>query len=275
MNRMDAGGAARDMVLNMQVEVLEARLTQCWSGWREMDYVPQHNKLYFIIEGEGWIKVDGHELYPEPGQLILLPGHKLQSFSAINDRRPYYKYWCHFTAITGQTDVFQWLDMPYCYEGMDQGVIEGLFRELVDAHSDPSIAARLKEKAMLLQILSLLMEEKPPRIRQSQSQEMERLLLIRQYVDDHLDQEMTLEELAEVLHLHPNYFSKYFKRHFGMPPLKYVSRKRMEHAKHILKTTSQSVKEVAAATGFDDANYFSKTFRREVGFSPSEYRLNV
>ncbi|MDF2837572.1 MAG: AraC family transcriptional regulator [Paenibacillus sp.] len=274
MNRIDVGGAARDMVLNMQVEVLEARLTQCWTGWRELDYSPPHNKLYFILDGEGWVRIEGREMFPEPGQLVLMPAHKQQSFSAISDR-PYYKYWCHFTAITGQTDVFQWLDMPYCFEGLDRAVMEELFRELVDAHRDPSIAARLKEKAMLLQILSLMMEAQPLRIRQSQSHEMERLTLIQQYVDDHLDREMTLEELAEVLHLHPNYFSKYFKRHFGMPPLKYVSRKRMDHAKQLLKTTSRSVKEVAAAIGFDDANYFSKTFRREVGFSPSEYRLNV
>lgn len=274
MNRIDAGGAARDMVLNMQVEVLEARLTQCWAGWRELDYVPPYNKLYFILDGEGWVNIEGREMFPEPGQLILLPARKQQSFSAISDR-PYYKYWCHFTATTGQTDVFQWLDMPYCFEGLDSAVMERLFRELVDAHLDPSIAARLKEKAMLLQILSIMLEARPLRVRQSQSHEMERLSRIQQYVDDHLDREMTLEELAEVLHLHPNYFSKYFKRHFGMPPLKYVSRKRMDRAKQLLKTTSQSVKEVSAAIGFDDANYFSKTFRREVGFSPSEYRLNV
>ncbi|MDQ6422942.1 AraC family transcriptional regulator [Paenibacillus sp. LHD-117] len=274
MTLIEAGQAARDMVLNMQVEVLEARLTQCWTGWRELDYRPAYNKLYFILEGDGWLKIGDRELYPEPGQLILMPAHKQQSYSAINDR-PYYKYWCHFTAVTGQTDVFQWLDMPYCFEGLDRSVIEELFRELVAAHGDHSIAARLKEKSVLLHILSILMEAQPLRIRQSQTHEMERLTLIQQYVDEHLDQEVTLEELAEVLHLHPNYFSKYFKRHFGVPPLKYVSRKRMEHAKLLLKTTARSVKEVAAATGFDDANYFSKTFRREVGYSPSEYRLNV
>jgi AraC family transcriptional regulator of arabinose operon len=268
------GGAAHDMVLGMQVEVLEAKLTQCWTGWREMDYRPAFNKLYFILDGEGWIKIEDRELYPEPGQVVLMPAHKQQSFSAISDR-PFRKYWCHFTAITGQTDVFHWLDLPCSFAGLDQAVVEELFCELVSAHQDSSIAARLKEKAILLHILSLLMEAQPIRIRQSQSHEMERLTLIQRYVDEHLDQEMTLEEMAEVLHLHPNYFSKYFKRHFGIPPLKYVSRKRMDHAKLLLKTTSRSVKEVAAATGFDDANYFSKTFRREVGFSPSEYRLNV
>lgn len=274
MNGISAGGAARDMVLNMQVEVLETRLTQCWTGWRELDYRPAYNKLYFILDGEGWIKIEDLELYPEPGQLVLMPAHKLQSFSAISDR-PFRKYWCHFTAVTGQTDVFHWLDLPCCFDGIDRHLMEELFRELVAAHDDPSIAARLKEKAMLLQILSLLVEAQPLRIRQGQSQEMERLTLIQRYVDEHLDREMTVEELAEVLHLHPNYFSKYFKRHFGVPPLKYVSRKRMDHAKLLLKTTSRSIKEVAAATGFDDANYFSKTFRREVGFSPSEYRLNL
>ncbi|MCU6708578.1 AraC family transcriptional regulator [Paenibacillus sp. J5C_2022] len=274
MNRSQADGAVQEMLLNMQVQIIEANLTQCWPDWRELDYTPAYNKLYFILDGEGWVKVGERELYPEPGQLIMMPAHAKQSYSAISDR-PFHKYWCHFTATAGGTDVFQWLDMPLCYNELDRERLEGLFRELVDARRSYALVSRLKEKSVLLHILTLVMENQPLRISESHSQEMERLTRIQQYVDSHLQRELTLEELASVLHLHPNYFSKYFKRHFGVSPLKYVSRKRMEHAKLLLKTSSQSIKEIAQATGFEDANYFSKTFRREVGYSPTEYRVNV
>lgn len=274
MIRNEANQAVQDMLLNMQVQVKEAQLTQCWPDWRDMDYCPGYNKLYFILDGEGWLKIGDMELYPKPGQLILMPSHTTQSYSAISDR-PFHKYWCHFSAIAGGSDVFQWLDVPYCYDGFDRGEMEELFQGLVKARHSDSIAARLREKSMLLHILSALMEGQPLLIQKGQTCEMERLTHIQQYVERHLHTEVTLEEMAEVVHFHPNYFSKYFKKHFGVPPLKYVSRKKMEHAKQMLKTTNQSVKEIAIATGFEDANYFSKTFRREVGYSPTEYRSNV
>lgn len=260
--------------MNMQVQIDEAQLTQCWHDWRDIDYCPAYNKLYFIMDGEGWIKIGELELYPKPGQLILMPAHVMQSYSAL-EGRPFLKYWCHFRAVAAGGDVFQWLDVPYCYEGLSRSEVERLFSELVEAHRSPAFAARLKEQSLLLHLLSDMLEGLPLQVQKGQSHEMERLTLIQQYIDRHLHKELTLEEMAEFAHLHPNYFSKYFKRHFGMPPLKYVSRKKMERAKLLLKTTGSSVKEIALATGFEDANYFSKTFRREVGYSPTEYRLSL
>lgn len=274
MIRSEASQAVQDMLLSMQVQVEEAQLTQCWTDWRDLNYCPAYNKLYYILDGEGWLKIGDLELYPKPGQLILIPGHTTQSYSAISDK-PFYKYWCHFTAMAGGSDVFQWLDVPYCYDGLDRDELSGLFQALVEARNSDSVAARLREKAILLYILSAFIEGQPLLIQKGQTHEMERLTLIQQYVEKHLHTDVTLEEMAEVVHYHPNYFSKYFKRHFGMPPLKYISRKKMERAKLLLRTTNQSVKEIALAAGFEDANYFSKTFRREVGYSPTEYRLNV
>ncbi|WP_168118651.1 helix-turn-helix domain-containing protein [Paenibacillus sp. HB172176] len=273
MTRTQEDQAVQDMLLHMQVQIMAAHLTQCRSNWRDIDYTPAYNKLYFILNGEGWVKIGDTELYPKPGQLILLPAGVNQSYSTISDE-PFLKYWCHFTAETGQTDVFQWLDVPSCYE-LDTARMTQLFKEMAEAHTESTIAARLREKSALLQILAEMMTDQPLHIQQEQSHDMERLTSIQQYVEQHLHTEVTLEDMAATLHLHPNYFSKYFKRHFGVSPLKYVSRKKMDHAKHLLRTTSQSVKEIALATGFEDANYFSKTFRREAGLSPSEYRMNI
>lgn len=278
MNRNDARNdtytTLQDMLLTMQVQIEEAHLAQCRSDWRDIDYCPSYNKLYYILDGEGWIKIGDLELYPNPGQLILMPAHVVQSYSVL-EGKPFLKYWCHFRAVAGGGDVFQWLDVPYCYDGLSRPEVERLFGELVNAHRSSTLAARLKEKSVLLHLLSDMMEGLPLQVQKGQSHEMERLTLIQQFVDRHLHKDLTLEEMADVAHLHPNYFSKYFKRHFGMPPLKYVSRKKMDRAKLLLKTTNQSVKEIAIATGFEDANYFSKTFRREVGYSPTEYRVGV
>ncbi|HAF99590.1 AraC family transcriptional regulator [Paenibacillus lactis] len=266
--------AIQQMLLNMQVQILEAKKTQCWPEWRELDYTVSYNKLYFILEGEGWVKIGKEELYPKPGQLILMPARTKQSYSTISDR-PFLKYWCHFSAAVGDADVFSWLDVPRCYDLEQPLEMSHLFQELVDAHHTETVAARLKEKSVMLDILSRVFSDQEPQIHSHRTGDMERLNKVQQYVKDHLHEEITLEQMAGTLHLHPNYFIKYFKRHFGITPQKYLSVKRMERAKLLLRTTSLSIKEIADATGFESANYFSKTFRKEVGYSPSEYRNNI
>jgi len=266
--------AISDIIRNMQVHVLNAQYTQCWPEWRELDYTPAYSKLYYIVEGEGWLKINGQPFWPTPGQLFLMPAHVEQSYSAISDR-PFLKYWCHFTATAGDLDFFQWLDVPYCFDSLDQTKMTALFHELFLLHQEASIPARLKEKAILLDILSQLLTASPLLIHQNRTPEIERLTIIQQYIDSHLHDEVTLEGMAAHLHLHPNYFIKYFKKHFGISPLKYVIRKKMDKAKVLLKTTTLSIKEIGARTGFDDANHFSKTFRREIGYSPTEYRTNL
>ncbi|WP_028559572.1 AraC family transcriptional regulator [Paenibacillus pinihumi] len=274
MNHNTGNMAIQQMVANMQVQVWDANKSQCWPEWQELDYTPAYNKFYYILDGEGWLKIGDYELWPTPGQLILMPAYMQQSYSTISDR-PFLKYWCHFSATVGTSDVFQWLKVPYCFDDMDPDIMATLFGELVDAYKQSSVTARLKEKSVLLDLLSRIIEQEPLQIMQSKTDEMERLSAIQQYIDSHLHEEVTVESMAAVLHLHPNYFIKYFKRHFGIPPLRYINLKRMERAKFMLQTTSASIKEIALSLGFDDANYFSKTFRRETGYRPTEYRLRM
>ncbi|MOA01751.1 HTH-type transcriptional activator Btr [compost metagenome] len=96
--------------------------------------------------------------------------------------------------------------------------------------------------------------------------------VIQQYVDTRLHTSISIDQMAEAVHLHPNYFIAYFKKHFGIPPLKYVNRKRCDRAKQLLTSTSLSIKEIADQTGFKETNHFAKFFRKETSLSPTEYR---
>lgn len=265
-----------DLLQHLQVNVIEARYTQCWPEWRDTDYIPAYNRLYLIMEGEGWLKVGGREFYPLPGELCLMPAHVLQSYSAINGgQRPFLKYWCHFTAAIGQLELFDCFDVPYCVEASRAGRFVPLFMELTELYQERSVTARIREKAVLLEIIALLLENGAVRVSSSQNADMERLGKIRRYIEEHMQEPITVGEIARHIHLHPNYFIKYFKKHFSVSPLKYVNQLKMGQAKLLLQTTALSVKEVAARTGFDDTNHFSKSFHRETGFSPTEYRSRV
>ncbi|WP_261305925.1 helix-turn-helix domain-containing protein [Paenibacillus andongensis] len=263
-----------DLLQNLQIHILEAHLTQCATSWKELNFTPEHNKLYWILEGEGWVKVDHQELNPMPGQLCLLPAHVLHSYSTISDR-PYLKYWCHFTAHIGSFDLFQWLDIPLFIQIQSVEQMTAWFQELAALHHEPSLTSRLREKAILLQIISSYLEAVPVQVLQKRTDEMDRLGQLRQFIEQNLHKSITVEQMAKSVHLHPNYLIKYFKKHFGMPPAKYMQRKRIDKAKFLLTTTSLSMKEIAEQTGYEDTNHFAKSFRKDTGFPPTEYRMNV
>jgi len=92
---------------------------------------------------------------------------------------------------------------------------------------------------------------------------------------DHYAEEVTLEGISGALGYSRTYFSKLFKRLFGMNFVVYLTGLRIEEAKRLLKTEKLGIREVAVRTGFRDGAYFSSTFRRVTGQTPSEYQEAV
>lgn len=260
-----------DLLQTLQVQVLAAHYTKCTASWRDVDYTPEYNKLYFIQEGDGWLRIGDQQLYPKAGELCLMPAYTKQSYSTVSEHT-YGKYWCHFTAMVGPVDLFQWIGVPLSIQVENLEEMAGLFEELRNHYRNASSLARLREKAILLEIIARYLESVPIRVLQHRSEDIERMKLIQHYINEHLSASMRIEDLAKELHLHPNYFIAYFKKNFGISPLRYVSRKRAEKAKMLLATTSMSIKDIADQTGFKDTNHFAKFFRKETSYTPTEYR---
>ncbi len=95
---------------------------------------------------------------------------------------------------------------------------------------------------------------------------------VRNYIADHLNEDITLPMLAEKFHFSPQYLSKRFKEMYNVTVMNYVTQSRMEKAGTLLKHTELPVLEIAAAVGYEDDNYFGKVFRKHYGASPTQYR---
>lgn len=92
------------------------------------------------------------------------------------------------------------------------------------------------------------------------------------YLEQHLGESVTLEELTVLSDLSASTLNRAFRRAVGLPPLAFHLRLRIRRAADLLRTTDLSITEVAGQTGFDDANYFARQFRKSMGISPSSYR---
>ena len=86
---------------------------------------------------------------------------------------------------------------------------------------------------------------------------------------------MTLQDVAGHVALSNNHFSTVFSQEMGMTFTDYVTKVRLERAKHLLSSTSCRSVEIAAAIGYSDPHYFSYLFKKQVGLSPRDFRKSL
>ncbi|GFN30181.1 response regulator [Paenibacillus xylaniclasticus] len=98
---------------------------------------------------------------------------------------------------------------------------------------------------------------------------------IKQYITQHLKEEISLESIAQRVQMSPYYISKMFKDQLGINYIDFLTECRIDKAKKLMLDPQLSMKEITFEVGYNDPNYFSKVFKKVCGCSPSEYRKMV
>ena len=96
--------------------------------------------------------------------------------------------------------------------------------------------------------------------------------VIKTYISDNLDKELSLSDLAEITHFNPNYLCELFKKETGENLVKYITFKRIETAKILLGDVTLKCSEIALKVGYNDVNYFNRVFKNQLGLTPKQYR---
>ena len=92
------------------------------------------------------------------------------------------------------------------------------------------------------------------------------------YISQNYANPLTLELVANQVHLNPSYFSTLFKQSTGSSFKEYLNMVRVEESKRLLANTDYALIDIAIATGFEDQSYFTKVFKRYTGLTPKQFR---
>ena len=108
--------------------------------------------------------------------------------------------------------------------------------------------------------------------RTDEQEEGRTILQLTRYLQEHLQEEISLNLLADTFHLSAAYISQLFKSEIGVNFLSYLTNIRMERAKKLLVSTDLPIAEVAEKSGYADYRVFAKAFKKAEGATPSQYR---
>jgi AraC family transcriptional regulator len=167
-----------------------------------------------------------------------------------------------------------------CFPFMRDSVIRQLMHVLVEALDSPDPASRAcvdaVARAIAARALGIALQPahpgqpEPGRTPALESWRLQRTIA---FIDNHLDQPISLQQLAHAVGLSPTYFAARFRAAVGASPRLFVMRRRIERAKVLLASTQMSMIDVALNVGFRTQSHFTTVFGRQEGATPHQWRM--
>lgn len=241
-------------------------------SWEFTRHWHEHVELHYVLEGIGRYQVEQQQYEARPGTLIIANGNEL--------------HWggCETVPFLDHTLIFRMDDLS---KEMDEENL--VFANAI--HDDPKIREYMDQiweeiqqakpgskaacKALLLQLLvylrrnyvvQTLTKEESHR----KKREQERIEKVISYIEKHYTEAISNQELADLLFLSKGRFEHLFRECLGVSPLQYINELRLKKAMSLIKGSSFSVTEIAAAVGFSDYNHFGRLFRKYYGCAPRQ-----
>lgn len=159
--------------------------------------------------------------------------------------------------------------------------IEGQFKKyiadrlinIISKYKTESEISALSIKILLLEIILGLFERKLfSELQTNVKEKQENIKKVLTYIQDHYFNKILLEDLASLLNMNKNYFSKYFHEAVGKTPITYINEYRCEKAAELLKSSDLKVLDISFMVGFENFSYFIRKFKENKRYSPIQYR---
>lgn len=98
------------------------------------------------------------------------------------------------------------------------------------------------------------------------------MCLYKRYLDSNYSENINLDHLSALSHLNKYYLSHEFTKYYGISPINYLSRKRIDVCKELLENTDYGISDIAHLVGFSSQSYLSQSFRKSCGMTAGTYR---
>jgi len=264
------------------------------SRWNFRNVISPYCRVYYIDEGEGLVTSGREKVKLEAGRLYIIPSFTLCNLFCEQSLGQYFIHFFEDSpesislfennrkiihTAASDTDVANIKRMlainpgrginrsnnPKVYE---QHAYYQLYQEL---NNTMSMATYLETQGILLQLIARFLDSRQFKAT-STTPLPSKIMSTISYIRLHLKENLTINELAQRVNLHPDYFSRLFFQYTGIRPLAYIHEKRIERAQYLITTTDLPYSRIAEETGFETLPHFSKVFKKITRVTPGEYK---
>jgi len=237
----------------------------CDNNWHYSNIVVGYDQIYYIIEGECVIEIDGVRHIAKPGQMWFLPSRCQRTLYTQKDKTVK-KYWMHCLFQCGEKIFSDFIKLPLFIEVDDGEAVENLFKSILAKSGNPSLVSKLEQKADILHLLAYYIQNSGnSKIKIDQDAKISWVI---NYIDNNLTNHLTVEQLSEMLHFNPSYFIRYFKAATGVTPMHYINNQRVLLAQKLLLDVKIPIHEVGRWQVFKACIIFLGILKRKQDLIP-------
>ena len=244
--------------------------------WLSVPHTHACAELFYVVSGQGSFSIDG-ETYPvskddlviinpfvehtetslksQPLEYIVLGVDGLELLVGDSENRNFYISHMHTRNSAMQTylrDMLQEIESQAPgYETICQNFLEIL---IIRVMRSSDYSARLVP---------------------TQTHASKESATVRRYIDGHFKEPLTLDLLADLVHINKYHMAHSFTRDYGISPINYLLSLRLQESRTLLQSTNLSMTQIARIIGFSSPCYFSQIFKKSLGISPSAYRSSM
>lgn len=228
-------------------------------------------EISFVQEEKGYKQEQKKTL--TSGQALLLPKGTAHKYHA-NKNKPWTIYWVHldghlaeqFTLMLHANENAELIfDVPNLPEVLSE------FEQLLACrHATYQFNNFVLASNILRKLFSYFIAQN--QLPLSNESNQINLQIIDGYLEENINKQISLEQMAEVSGLSKFHFAKKFQKQTGVSPVRYFLESKIKHACELIDRTQLTIKEVSSRLGYDDPYYFSRLFKKIMGLSPKQYR---
>jgi len=229
--------------------------------------------LIYCLSGLGQLHLGEKEFKVDRGSAILIPPNRPHVYFA-DRQNPWSIFWIHFSGMqmsSVSTVLATNPDDPIVHVPDTQLVLqafEDVYACLNYNFSDSGLLSMSSKLMNLLSVIRLHRKHRHPRRQAAEDSVLRTIKFMRQ----HLDMNLTLDDLATQSGQSVPYYCRRFKERTDQSPMSYFIHLKLQKACELLVQTDLSVKDVAEELGYKDPYYFSRLFKKIQGYAPSQYR---
>lgn len=237
--------------------------------WKDSARI-QHNSVFHLVtQGKLIYVLDGKEYHLQKGDFLYIP-HGVSRCGYPKPPYSHQKYVVRFS-YSMQDDVLPILSEQRVVQTRTKR-FQYLQQRLALCHEywqEKDLYYTVLCRSIALEVLAIV--NRDSRI-ESLNKKSAYLRKIRDYIHEHYQSPLTIDELAALVKINPTYLISQYKNHYGLPPIEYMHKLRIAKAEELLIMSDRSIEDIGYELGYCDGSYFYRVFKKVTGVAPSFYR---